>query len=731
MITATVAQEIHHLAGPCRILHYGCTDPLLVEALLLTGCDAYGQVLQGTLPNTCASHRFVLPSDLGAPGPACEVVVVDPALVAHATDCATLLRQCRLLCRRLVVLWADEVSGLPRPIIDDREAWERAAIEAGFRRHLSSWSRDHVSRSRSRRLDRITCFESIEDHALATGPMEQLLRERALHMDMSRETGARADAHLARYALACEWIRRGDTVLDCACGLGYGTALMASRSFGHHFIGADISETAIRYAQAHFCRSEVDYRVAQAEQLAFLAESSVDFIASFETLEHLANYAAFLNEAERVLKPDGRIIVSVPNMWVDESGVDPNPHHHHAFDYRTLKAALEKHFVIEARYAQTAPGGFKLPGAPPSLEQRCVDVQADEEDTEWWVVVASANPLRKCGGSYHHPEFERSALPPPFHLTDFGAHYRNPWLYRHLIQQGERLRDPEILIARLEAVLAEADPASADYGAALTVRGYRLLEAPIVVPEAVDAVLAKCDHYLALPGLQPHQARWQTSIAYLAAQLSLRQGRRSNALGYLQRAQAFDPAAFSPLIATKCTAAAYLHGMISLADGQTDLAREAFLSGIRIARQALQSTDDNAIGNPQAPLTFGFQELSDIAETAGRCALALRYIDQFSRDPGRFYRLVSPRRRWHETTSAAGGEEASRAAPELATLRTIGKLMQQVRRESTPLRRLINRLLSMLLGVRLVKEHMLDKIANEVTPYIDRQSPTRSLRHNQ
>lgn len=713
-----VAQEIIELTGPCRILHYGCRSSLLVEALLQKGCDAYGQILHDVLPETCAPHRFDRSLNPGAQGRKFDVVVVDPRLVAETTDCVALLRQCRLLCQRLVLLWVDRESGLPNPIIDDSETWQGAAIRTGFRRHLSSWSRDRFFRSGWRRLDRITCFERIDDPVFAAWPVEDLLSERSLHMDMSRETGARADAHLVRYSLACEWIRRGDTVLDCACGLGYGTALMASRSLGHRYIGVDSSEGAIRYAQANFARHGVEFCAAQAERLGFLDDCSVDFIASFETLEHVQDYNALLVEAERVLKPDGRLIVSVPHLWVDETGTDPNPYHVHAFDYQTLKAALEKHFVIEARYAQTAPGGFKLPAAPPFLEETTVEPQTDEDDTEWWIVVASANPRRKCAVAYRHPEFDRSALPPPFHLTDFAVHYGNPWLYRQLIQKEERLREPEVLMSGLEGVLSEADPASPDYAGALTVRGYLLLERPKATPEAVLAVLAKCDGYLALPGSQPHQVRWRTSIAYLAAQLALRQGQREAALEYLRQAQRFDPSAFSPLIATKCTAAAYLLGMISLSDGKMDLAKDAFASGICLARQALHSSDENAIGNPEAPLTFGFQELSDIAETAGQCALALRYLDEFARDPGRFYRLVNRRRQWQSPTNAVGCQRRYCAAPELASLQTVGSLVQEVRHESTHLRRLINRILSYVFGVRLVKEHMLDKILGVTSQHL-------------
>ena len=50
---------------------------------------------------------------------------------------------------------------------------------------------------------------------------------RDLHMDMLREARRRADAHVARYMFARQFIRTGDRVLDAACGLGYGGAILA------------------------------------------------------------------------------------------------------------------------------------------------------------------------------------------------------------------------------------------------------------------------------------------------------------------------------------------------------------------------------------------------------------------------------------------------------------------------------------------------------------------------
>jgi SAM-dependent methyltransferase len=470
--------------------------------------------------------------------------------------------------------------------------------------------------------------------------MQWLLANRDLHMDMSREFGPRSDAHMVRYAQAAEWVRPGDTVLDCACGLGYGSAILAARSPAARVIGVDIDPESVAYAQRHFGgRYGIEFIASSGTDLASMPDNSVDMIASFETIEHVDDYHALIAEFERVLKPDGRIVASVPNLWVDDTGRDPNPHHFHAFDWEKFRAAFETGFIVEARYRQEAPGGFKLHKAARALKRCPLDTR--EPDTEWWLLVASVDPLANQAPYSGHPQFARSHVDGE-HVVDFGAHYNNPWLYRSIVQMGERIADDAGLADISLRVLQSMPLDSADVGAAITVLGYHILG-----NQRFDQIADwrnVAEGYLACSSENPHVLRWQISIAFAAALLSRDLGLREQACADFDRVGGMDPLAFSPLLMTKVIAARFWSGISRLVDGDIEGAKTSFHAGSEAARCALHAPDLNAIGNPAMPLGFGFQELAEVADMASQCVSALNNIDLYARSPGMFWSKVDARR---------------------------------------------------------------------------------------
>ncbi len=568
-----------------------------------------------------------------------SILLIDtaPSLIESPSALISILHALRP--RFLAIATGEPAIASPAKLSAPSSSWAEALLATGFRRSPAAFSVADYEALNRPQVGPLTVYERIDLAVLTKWPLERLLAERDLHMDMSREFSGRADAHMVRYALAAQWVRPGDLVLDCACGLGYGTAILAGQSAGRRFVGVDIDRHVIDYARDNFAHYGVEYRVASGTTLDFLADASVDFIASFETIEHVEDYDALIDEFARVLKPDGRIIASVPNLWVDETGRDPNPHHFHAFDYAKFRSALARRFLVEARYRQEAPGGFKLSDAQRALSRRPLD--SEEPDTEWWIIVASANPLRADTAAFNHPGFDTSSCKMAV-LAQFAEHYANPWLYRTVVQMGERVADPGLLRTLSLEVLGTSAPATPDFGAAATVLGYQMLENG--ESQQLDDLLAICTEYATTKTDNAHVFRWQISLAYVCALNCLAAGRRIEARGWFDAVAARDALAFSPLLATKTVAAGFWRAMLRLVDGETAQARVALTDAIEAAAVALRNTSEAAIGRQDRPLTFGFQELAEVADMAGQCAAALHHLDDFSRAPGKFWSRVDVRR---------------------------------------------------------------------------------------
>lgn len=101
--------------------------------------------------------------------------------------------------------------------------------------------------------------------------------------------------------------RQDGLVLDVGCGGGLLLRMLAER--GHRVLGLDFSLTA---AVAAWRMNGVP-AVCATLPCAPLAEQSCSAITMYHVLEHLYEPAVYIEMAHRLLKPDGRLIVQVPN----------------------------------------------------------------------------------------------------------------------------------------------------------------------------------------------------------------------------------------------------------------------------------------------------------------------------------------------------------------------------------------------------------------------------------
>jgi len=172
--------------------------------------------------------------------------------------------------------------------------------------------------------------------------------------------------HVHRYAFVRE-LASGRRVLDAACGEGYGSALLAD--VAREVTGVDIDAASLAHARDTY-RDRPGLRFAEGSVTRLpLADRSVDLVVSFETIEHLdrAEQAPMLAEFERVLAPDGVLVISSPNRpEYSERRNYRNPFHRHELDREELAELLAAPFPAQRWFRQRIWLGSLLAAEAPA-----------------------------------------------------------------------------------------------------------------------------------------------------------------------------------------------------------------------------------------------------------------------------------------------------------------------------------------------------------------------------
>jgi SAM-dependent methyltransferase len=180
--------------------------------------------------------------------------------------------------------------------------------------------------------------------------------------------GARGEIwveHWHRYHFAAQFAR-GLRVVDAACGEGYGSALLARTAAS--VVGADLAAEAVAHARAAYAGiANLSFVQAPCTKLP-LADASADLFVSFETVEHIREQEAFLDEIARVLAPDGLLLLSCPNRreYSDRRGF-ANEFHVKELYREELAALVARRFRYTQWYGQR-PSFFSVIAPEPHAE---------------------------------------------------------------------------------------------------------------------------------------------------------------------------------------------------------------------------------------------------------------------------------------------------------------------------------------------------------------------------
>lgn len=188
-------------------------------------------------------------------------------------------------------------------------------------------------------------------------------------------SGIRRD-HVSRYEWAARLLAPGSRVIDLACGVGYGAAVLGDA--GHSVFALDRSEEAIDYARKHYnSRANVAHAVADVSALEL--SETYDAAVCFETIEHLADPLPMLKELARSAP---RLIASVPNETVFPHGGNIKFHYRH-YTRGQFKALLESAgWSVIAWHGQVGP----LSDVEPVIEGRTLIAVCRRADVQAKVV---------------------------------------------------------------------------------------------------------------------------------------------------------------------------------------------------------------------------------------------------------------------------------------------------------------------------------------------------------
>ena len=182
------------------------------------------------------------------------------------------------------------------------------------------------------------------------------------------ESTEEAILNLSRLVATLARITAGSRVCDFGCGYG-ATARFFAQEYGAHVTGMTISRRQHELAQ-NMAGENVDFLLGDGLD-NHLPACSFDALVAIESSEHIGDKPAFFQEAQRLLRPDGRLVVAA---WLAREQATP-------FEARFLlepicaEGRLPSMATASEYLAMFKAGGFREPRVRRSEPQRAQDLE--------------------------------------------------------------------------------------------------------------------------------------------------------------------------------------------------------------------------------------------------------------------------------------------------------------------------------------------------------------------
>jgi 2-polyprenyl-3-methyl-5-hydroxy-6-metoxy-1,4-benzoquinol methylase len=154
-----------------------------------------------------------------------------------------------------------------------------------------------------------------------------------------------------RLKIMTNFVDKNQKILDLGCGTGDFIKLLIKKN--REVEGIDISKKAVKIGQ----KKGLKIKVADLHQSFPYNKNTFDTITAGEIIEHIYDTDFFLEEIKRILKPNGFLILSTPNIAtfgrrlmllfginpLIETSLDQASGHIRYFTKKSLEDLLKKH----------------------------------------------------------------------------------------------------------------------------------------------------------------------------------------------------------------------------------------------------------------------------------------------------------------------------------------------------------------------------------------------------
>lgn len=171
--------------------------------------------------------------------------------------------------------------------------------------------------------------------------------DNSLSIDSVKETFEREkDVYFDRFRkelIEISKFKKVGRMLDIGCGYGYFLELMRKEGWEAH--GIDIDKNAVEFCKQYLSLN-VKYGCLDEKQYP---KKYFDVITLFHVLEHITNFQKTISIIEKILKPDGIIVIDVPNVndlrriLFRENWAQFREHHLWYFSKSTIEFLLKKY----------------------------------------------------------------------------------------------------------------------------------------------------------------------------------------------------------------------------------------------------------------------------------------------------------------------------------------------------------------------------------------------------